>query len=776
MDRRNLLFIISVSITLFFVNMYFTYQDAEKYQAWKKATEEVRAKQSAELEKYVADRIADWSQLPLKQVTSDQEGLFPNGWAVTLKGQTFVLPGSEGKEFYLNGKKLSLRSVDRLKMEGDSIEVGDIDPIGHFPLQLVSIDESTTEPGKVTYAEIIDGSFVIPVNPPQNDAIALMKTSKGYLPVGYYTVMGGEFTYFTSWDGINVTVYRDPTAPVKSSPLEQKYFVLENSYQQLVFTNVGGALAEINLSFKTEQNPGSVVREIGLDQSIVKQAPALAKFPQKNYLTPTGEKEPVTSGYYPLYRRENPAADPIPPALYGLNIVSEYPEVAQLVYEVKSFTDREIVFEAVQKQRRITKTFRLPEDADKAPYVFDLTINVAGDSRGLWLTSGVPEVEWISNAPAPDMKYRQTRGEKNEVIKVDLPNESITISSVSPDWAVNSNGFFGVILDPLSKVDAGLRAAYVPGELVLSRLVEVDRSFERYMPKDLPGYSLMIPLNSSGGKMDFRVYAGPLSEWSLMTVDKTFTDPSTGYSPDYIGTQTFHGWFTFISEPFAKFLFFLMKQFHWITGSWAISIILLTVVLRILLYPLNSWSMTSMKKMQEIGPEIQKIQEKHKKDPSKAQMEIMEIYRKAGVNPFSGCLPLLIQMPFLIGMFDLLKTTFELRGAPFIPGWIDNLTAPDVLFMWDYPFPFFGNEFHLLPVLLGGVMYLQSRISSNLPKNPAEWNDQQRQQKAMGTMMTVMFTVMFYNFPSGLNIYWLSSMLLGVAQQWWINKQKSVTK
>lgn len=770
MDRRNLLFIISVSVTLFFVNMYYSYRDAERYEEWKRATEEVRSRQAAELEKYVSERIADWSALPVKRVTRDHEGLFPTGWAVSLPGQTLLLPGTEGKEFYVDGKKLSPRAVDRIQIDGDQLEVGDIDPIGQYPLQLVSLDDSLPDQAKVTYGEIVDGSFVIPLNPPQHDAIALIKTAKGYLPVGYYTVMGGEFTYFTSYSAIKVNVYRDPSAPSKTGTTDQKFYVLENQYQQLVFSNLGGALVEVNLPFKDENNPKSVVREIGLDQSIVTQAPDLAKFPQHNYSTPQGAKEPVVGGYYPLYRRENGAADPIPPALYGLNVVSEYPEVAQLVYEVKSFTDREIIFEATQKQRKITKTFRLPEDADKAPYVFDLSVTIGGDSRGLWLTSGVPDVEWISNAPAPDIKYRQTRAEKNEVIKVDLPKESITISSITPDWAVNSNGFFGVIIDPLSKVDAGLRASYVPGELVFSRLVEVDRAFDRYLPKDLPGYSLMVPLSSSGGKMDFRVYAGPLSEWSLLTVDKTFTDPATGSSPDYIATQTFHGWFTFISEPFAKFLFFLMKQFHWITGSWAISIILLTVVLRILLYPLNSWSMTSMKKMQEIGPEIQRIQEKHKKDPSKGQMEIMEVYRKAGVNPFSGCLPLLIQMPFLIGMFDLLKTTFELRGAPFIPGWIDNLTAPDVLFRWSYPFPFFGNEFHLLPVLLGGVMYLQSMISSNLPKNPSEWNDQQRQQKAMGNMMTVLFTVMFYNFPSGLNIYWLSSMLLGIAQQWWINK------
>ena len=177
-----------------------------------------------------------------------------------------------------------------------------------------------------------------------------------------------------------------------------------------------------------------------------------------------------------------------------------------------------------------------------------------------------------------------------------------------------------------------------------------------------------------------------------------------------------HGWFTFISEPFSKFLFILMNLFHNLTGSWALSIFLLTVSLRLMLYPLNTWSTKSMTRMQQIAPEAAAIQEKYKQDPKKAQVEIMNLYRERGVNPASGCLPMLIQMPFLIGMFDLLKSSFALRGAPFIPGWIDDLTAPDVLFSWHKPIFFIGTEFHLLPFLLGAVMFFQTKTHVNRPK------------------------------------------------------------
>jgi YidC/Oxa1 family membrane protein insertase len=123
-----------------------------------------------------------------------------------------------------------------------------------------------------------------------------------------------------------------------------------------------------------------------------------------------------------------------------------------------------------------------------------------------------------------------------------------------------------------------------------------------------------------------------------------------------------------------------------------------------MLYPLNAWSIKSTSRMQQVAPQVAAIQEKYKKDPKRAQMEVIALYKEKGVNPLTGCFPILIQIPFLIGMFDLLKSTFELRGVSFIPGWIDNLTAPDILFSWSYPIFFIGNSFHLLPLLLAAVM------------------------------------------------------------------------
>lgn len=561
----------------------------------------------------------------------------------------------------------------------------------------------------------------------------------------------------------------------------EKFYVLENAYQQLVFSNLGGALAEINLPFESDTDRHSVVKEIEFDREIAKHSPANAHFPARPYYKPGSKDETQpgiqpghVGGYYPLLRRgiQNKPNLQIAPQYYALNLISDYPEMAKLVYKVTEFTENKIVFVATQPNRKITRTYTLAPGSEGAPYILDLSLKIEGDSRGLWLTSGVPEVEIMSNSSSPQIQYRLSRKGKGEVEKLSLPKEkeSVSIGSVHPDWAVNSNGYLGMILDPLSEISPGLRALAIPGTTVPTRLSVLDPEYNPYPASKYPGYQILLPIPTKPGTLNFRIYSGPFEESVLKTVDKIYADPSIGYNPDYIACRTFYGWFSFISEPFAKILFIVMKFFHTITHSWGFSIILLTLFLRVLLYPLNSWSIKSMRRMQLLTPQIQAIQQKHKKEPKKAQMEIMAFYREKKVNPFTGCIPVVIQIPFLIAMFDLLKSSFQLRGAVFIPGWINDLTAPDVLFQWKAPIFFIGNQFHLLPILLGIVMFFQQRLTSTLPKDPSKMTDQQRQQKAMGSIMTIVFMVMFYHFPSGLNIYWLSSMLLGIIQQLVTNK------
>ena len=533
------------------------------------------------------------------------------------------------------------------------------------------------------------------------------------------------------------------------------------------------------MPFPSETNKQSVVREIGFDRLIEEGNSQNAYFPNRPYYSLGSNEEQIfnTEGtlgnYYPLLRRsqmlDNGDYSNIPSNYRAFNIVSgQYKEVGELLYEVKSYSSNSIVFEAQQAHRRITKTFTLTQDS-KTPYMVDLEIKIEGSARDLWLTSGVPEIEWMSGSPAPNLKYKIIKSGKPLVEQMGLPSGKDTVNSVFPNWICNSNGFLGIIMDPLSEINSGYRSEYIEGTKFPSRLIEIGREYDRFKSESLPGYQLSLPLNQKGGIMKFRLFAGPFAESVLNKVDNYYKLAS-GENTDYLSCQSFHGWFSFISQPFAKLLFIVMNFFHSVTQSWAISIILLTVVLRLMLYPLNAWSMKSMRRMQLVAPDVAKIQERHKKNPQLAQMEVMKLYKEKKVNPFLGCFPILIQMPFLIGMFDLLKSTFELRGASFIPGWIDNLTAPDVLFQWEAPIFFIGTEFHLLPILLGGITYLQQKMNNTAPENPGALTEQEKQKKMMGNMMTVFFAIMFYNFPSGLNIYWLSSMGLGILQQWVTNR------
>ncbi len=813
MDKRTILFVIALSLALLGMNIFFQYQNTQKKQEWLHQQQVKQAQKEKRLQEDIAQRTAQAEDLPLVKLYADQQlkdflisGFFNQdnilslSWAASLPKTVFAQgPESEDVKSYQLAYEPSELGSPIIYQSGSNkhLKAGNLPDFGRYDLQLVHFNEADLhQPLEIKLGEYTDGHLAIPLASSWEQAasqhkgtyfaLALLKTPDGYLPVGLYDAQQKALVRLNYVSELTPFLTETkPTAARSQKKTEEKFYVLETPYQQLVFSNYGGALAEINLPFHTKENPLSVVREIQFDRDMVTHHPENAHFPSHPYYTPSLtqtegvlHEEGQLGGYYPLLRRDLIEKAPrqtirIKPQYYALNIVSEYPELAELVYEVKHFDQHSITFEANQSHRRITKTYSLG-DAQQAegPYTLNLEIKIDGDTRGLWLTSGVPEVEWISGGPAPALKYRLTRNQKSEVEKIELPQDSSTVTSVYLDWICNSNGFLGMILDPLKETDPGYRVQHISGTTVPSRLVEIDQAYDRYKPANLPGYMTFLPLKTQGGgTMKFRFFAGPFDSAILKQVDAKYSDPATGYNPDYIACQSMHGWFTFISEPFAKFLFVLMNLFHSLTGSWALSIILLTISLRLMLYPLNTWSTKSMVRMQQISPEVTAIQEKHKKDPKKAQIEIMNLYRERGVNPASGCLPLLIQMPFLIGMFDLLKSSFALRGAPFIPGWIDDLTAPDVLFRWNYPIFFIGTEFHLLPILLGAVMFLQQRLMTAMPSDPNLMTEQQRQQRTMGTMMTVVFTVMFYNFPSGLNIYWLSSMLLGIVQQWYTTKQ-----
>ncbi len=218
----------------------------------------------------------------------------------------------------------------------------------------------------------------------------------------------------------------------------------------------------------------------------------------------------------------------------------------------------------------------------------------------------------------------------------------------------------------------------------------------------------------------------------------------------------------FLSVLVLRFMLFL-KRF---IPNYGVIIIILSVLTKILFYRLTHKSTRSMKDMQRLQPKIKELQEKYKDDKERLNKETMKLYKEAGVNPLGGCLPLLLQMPVFFALFNVLRNTIELRGAPFAL-WISDLSSPDVLFEFGFSIPFIGNEFHLLPILMGGAMVLQTKMGASPTGEAAP----AAQTKMMSTMMPIMFTFFFYGMPSGLVLYWIVNNILTIVQQYYIHKE-----
>jgi YidC/Oxa1 family membrane protein insertase len=247
---------------------------------------------------------------------------------------------------------------------------------------------------------------------------------------------------------------------------------------------------------------------------------------------------------------------------------------------------------------------------------------------------------------------------------------------------------------------------------------------------------------AADGVHRYTVFAGP-KELSILEATGRGIERSIDF-----------GYFAFIAIPFLYVLHFS----HRFTGSYGIDIILLTVVIKILLAPLTHKSFVSMKQMQKLAPQMERLKERYKDDKEKLNKEIMELYRRNGVNPLGGCLPMLLQFPVFIGLYNALSTPIELRHAPFM--WINDLSQPD----WK-ALPFSIGDWHLgipiLTILMGASMFIQQWMT------PSAGDPNQRR---MMLMMPLIFTFMFVTFPAGLTIYWLVNNILSIAQQYWINR------
>ncbi len=241
------------------------------------------------------------------------------------------------------------------------------------------------------------------------------------------------------------------------------------------------------------------------------------------------------------------------------------------------------------------------------------------------------------------------------------------------------------------------------------------------------------------------IYAG-LKEYNTLT----------GIDPDMAEVFSF-GVFGFLSRLFLNFLI----RLNAVLGNYGVAIIILTLILQVFMFPLNKKSFKSMKAMKEIQPKMTKLRKKYKDNPQRMNQEIMALYKKHGVNPLGGCLPMLLQLPIFISLFTMLRSSAELRYSAFL--WIRDLASADSLFsqvpgLSSVPVIGGGGP---LPLLMGGAMFIQQKMMGS-SEGP---------QKSMMYMMPILFTIMFMNFPAGLVLYWFSNSVFTIISQYSISRK-----
>jgi len=266
-------------------------------------------------------------------------------------------------------------------------------------------------------------------------------------------------------------------------------------------------------------------------------------------------------------------------------------------------------------------------------------------------------------------------------------------------------------------------------------------------------YQYAYKKTADGPEEKFWIYAGPTKVSALKKM---------GYKLEKVFVGGW-GWFLRADIWFPKLcmaMLWLLTAIVSVVKDYGLAIILITIIVKIITYPLSLSQMKSMSRMKEIQPRLTSIRQKYKSNPQKMNEEIMKLYRENGVNPINpGCLPMFLQMPILFSLFIVLRKAIEMRGAStFIIPWVNDLSQPEVLFRLPIDIPMYGNNFALVPIIMAAVTFIQNKMTIKDPN-----------QKMMIYFMPIFMLVLFNGFPSGLVLYWTFSSVIGVFQQRMIN-------
>ncbi|MFN0150109.1 MAG: membrane protein insertase YidC [bacterium] len=315
-------------------------------------------------------------------------------------------------------------------------------------------------------------------------------------------------------------------------------------------------------------------------------------------------------------------------------------------------------------------------------------------------------------------------------------NEPLALTG-KMEWATLTNKYFLI----------GLGVADVPGVELAIRPIEQKKRLALTMK--VPVIAGAPGAATGASNSSIRVYAGPQE---IAFLEK---------SPLHLGEAIDYGWS--IIQPISQLLLKGLKLLYRLIPNYGIAIILISIAAKLAFYRLTHQSIKSMKDMKKVQGELEELRKKYNNDPKRMNEATMALYKKNGINPMAGCLPMLLQMPVFMALYNVLNRTIELRGAPFFL-WIDDLSAPDALFHLPFTIPFLGSQVCALPIVMGVATFYQTKMTTVDPK-----------QKMLLYMMPIFMTVIFFNFPSGLVLYWLVNTLLTIMQQYLIDRKDRAT-
>jgi YidC/Oxa1 family membrane protein insertase len=335
------------------------------------------------------------------------------------------------------------------------------------------------------------------------------------------------------------------------------------------------------------------------------------------------------------------------------------------------------------------------------------------------------------------MAYVNAGGELTEIDATSAGERVQRDISGATDWVATRNKYFIVALLPEAPRSEG---AFLEG----THEVMQDQGVKET-------YTLALKMPFRSGPMersDLNVYLGPLEYDTVKALGRGIE-------------QTMNLGAAWIIRPISEYVMIpLFKFLRMFIPNYGVVIIVFSIIIKIALHPLTRSSMVGMRKMQALTPMMNEIRAKYKDDPQKMNTQVMNLYKEYGVNPASGCLPLLLQMPILFALYSVFRSSIELRQANFV-WWITDLSVPDSITKLPFTIPLFGmSEISGLAVLMGITMFVQQKMTVTDPR-----------QKAMVYMMPIMMTLIFNSLPSGLNLYYFVFNILSIGQQMLINRQ-----